>query len=159
MKRTTFRILATAMVAGVATFACKKSETGTVSPPPAGAEAPVVQASPIAAAPGARVERITVAKAVNADHSPGETATTFGRKDTVYVSMWTSNAPVGTEIAARWFGPDGKQLTEDKIVTDKAGDGYTSFHAANTKGWAPGSYRVDVLLSGAAAGSSTFTIS
>ena len=119
----------------------------------------MVQASPVAAAPGARIERITVAKAVNADHSPGETATTFGRKDTVYVSMWTSNAPVGTEIAARWFGPDGKQLTEDKIVTDKAGDGYTSFHAANTKGWAPGSYRVDVLLNGAAAGSSTFTIS
>jgi hypothetical protein len=158
MSKTTFRILAPAMVAAVATFACKKSET--VSTPPAGTEPPaVVQASPVPAAPVAHVERITIAKAVNADHSPGEAATMFGKKDTVYVSMWTSNAPVGTEITARWFGPDGKQLTEDKIVTDKAGDGYTSFHAANTRGWAPGAYRVDVLLNGAPAGSTTFTIS
>jgi hypothetical protein len=109
---------------------------------------------------GARIERITVAKAVNADHSPGEAATAFGTKDTVYVSMWTASAPVGTEITARWFGPDGKQLgTDDKVVTDKAGDGYTSFHAANTKGWTPGTYRVDILLNGAPAGSTTFTIS
>jgi hypothetical protein len=158
MNKTTFRILASVMVAAAATFACKKSET--VSTPPPGAEPPaVVQASPVPAAPVTHVERITIARAVNADHSPGEAATTFGKKDTVYVSMWTSNAPVGTEITARWFGPDGKQLTEDKIVTDKAGDGYTSFHAANTKGWAPGAYRVDVLLNGAPAGSTTFTIS
>jgi tetratricopeptide (TPR) repeat protein len=107
---------------------------------------------------GVRVERITVAKAVNADHSPGEAATAFGKEDTVYVSMWTSNTPVGTEITARWYGPDGKQLTGDKIVTDKAGSGYTSFHAADTKGWAAGAYRVDILLNGAAAGSATFTI-
>lgn len=157
MNQRTFRILAAALVAAVATFGCKKSET--VSTPPAGAEPPaVVQVSPVPAAPVAQVERITVAKAVNADHSPGQAATAFGKKDTVYVSMWTSNAPVGTEITARWFGPDGKQLTEDKIVTDKAGDGYTSFHAANTKGWAAGAYRVDVLLNGAPAGSTTFTI-
>ena len=158
MNKTRFRILASALVAAVATFACKKNET--VSTPPAGAEPPaVVQASPVPAAPVAHVERITIAKAVNADHSPGEAATTFGKKDTVYVTMWTSSAPIGTEITARWFGPDGKQLTEDKIVTDKAGDGYTSFHAANTKGWAPGAYRVDVLLNGAPVGSTVFTIS
>ncbi len=108
---------------------------------------------------GARVERITVVKAVNSDDSPGEAMTTFGPRDTVYVSMWTASAPVGTEIAARWYGPNGEQITEDKIVTDKAGDGYTSFHAANTKGWAAGQYRVDILLNGAPAGSTTFTIS
>jgi len=158
MNKTRFRILASALVAAAATFACKKGET--VSTPPAGAAPPaVVQASPVPAAPVAHVERITVAKAVNADHSPGEAATTFGKKDTVYVTMWTSSAPIGTEITARWFGPDGKQLTEDKIVTDKAGDGYTSFHAANTKGWAAGTYRVDVLLNGAPVGSTVFTIS
>jgi hypothetical protein len=73
--------------------------------------------------------------------------------------MWTAATPVGTEITARWLGPDGQQITEDKIVTDRAGDGYTSFHAANTNGWTPGTYRVEILLNGAPAGSTTFTVS
>ena len=76
-------------------------------------------------------------------------AATFGKSDTVYVSMWTANAPVGTEIKARWFGPDGKQFTEDK--SDRPpGDGYTSFHAANTQRLGSGNYRVEILLNGAA---------
>jgi hypothetical protein len=71
--------------------------------------------------------------------------------------MWSSTVR-GTKITARWFGPDGNQLTEDTIVTDEAGDGYTSFHAANTNGWAPGTYRVEILLDGALAQSVTFTV-
>jgi outer membrane usher protein FimD/PapC len=66
---------------------------------------------------------------------------------------------VGTEITARWVGPDGQQITEDKIVTDRPGDGYTSFHAANTKGWAPGTYTVEILVNGQPAGSTTFIVS
>ncbi len=137
----------------VAAVACKKKTETVALPPPA--DAPVAQVPPA----GARVERITVARAVNADDSPGEAVTTFAKGDTVYVSMWTAAAPVGTEVTARWFGPDGQQITEDKVVTDRAGDGYTSFHAANPKGWPPGTYRVDILLNGAPAGSTTFTIS
>jgi len=158
MRRTGFRLLAPAIALAFALVVggCKKTET--VAYPAPGAEAP---AAPPAAAPmaGARIERITVAKAVNSDHSPGEAAATFGKNDTVYVSMWTANTPVGTEIRARWLGPDGQQITEDKIVTDRAGDGYTSFHAANTKGWVAGTYRVEILLNGAPAGSTTFTVS
>jgi len=156
MKKQGFFLIATAVALAVSTVACQK-KVETAAYPPAGSEPPAALATAVPA--GARVERITVAKAVNADDSPGEAATAFGRADTVYVSMWTASAPVGTEIAARWFGPNGQQLNEDKIVTDKAGDGYTSFHAANVKGWAPGTYRVDILVNGAPAGSTTFTIS
>ena len=156
MKKQGLFLIASAIVLAAATVACKK-KVEVAAPAPA-SEPPVAMETAVPA--GARIERITVAKAVNADHSPGEAATAFGTKDTVYVSMWTASAPVGTEITARWFGPDGKQLgTDDKVVTDKAGDGYTSFHAANTKGWTPGTYRVDILLNGAPAGSTTFTIS
>jgi len=156
MKKQGLFLIASAIVLAAATVACKK-KVEVAAPAPA-SEPPAAMATAVPA--GARIERITVAKAVNADHSPGEAATAFGTKDTVYVSMWTASAPVGTEITARWFGPDGKQLgTDDKVVTDKAGDGYTSFHAANTKGWTPGTYRVDILLNGAPAGSTTFTIS
>lgn len=156
MKKQGFFFIAAAVSLAVATAACQK-KTETAAYPPPGSEPPMVQATAVPA--GARVERITVVKAINSDDSPGEVATTFGPNDTVYVSMWTASTPVGTEIAARWFGPNGQQLNEDKIVTDKAGDGYTSFHAANVKGWAPGTYRVDILLNGAPAGSTTFTIS
>lgn len=157
MRKTAYRLLAVAAVFVLVAVACKK-KTETAAAPAAGTESPA--AAPVAAAPaGARVERITVAKAVKSDDSPGESASTFGKNDTVYVSMWTADTPVGTEIAARWFGPDGQQITEDKIVTDRAGDGYTSFHVANTKGWAPGTYRVEILLNGAPAGSTTFVVS
>jgi hypothetical protein len=156
MRKQDLILIAGAIVLAAATAACKK-KVEVAAPAPA-SEPPVAMATAVPA--GAHIERITVAKAVNADHSPGEAATTFGTKDTVYVSMWTANAPVGTEITARWFGPTGQQMgTDDKVVTDKAGDGYTSFHAANTKGWTPGTYRVDILLNGAPAGSTTFTIS
>src|SRR5687767_14573835 len=156
MKQRVLRLLVVSLVLGIAAIGCKKKEAAMPT-----VEAPVAQPPAESAPPmgGARVERITVAKGVNTDDSPGETATTFGRSDTVYVSMWTASTPVGTEITARWFGPDGQQVTEDKIVTDRPGDGYTSFHAANVNGWAPGSYRVEILVNGAPAGSTTFTIS
>jgi hypothetical protein len=156
MKKQGFFFIAAAVSLAVATAACQK-KTETAAYPPPGSEPPMVQATAVPA--GARVERITVVKAINSDDSPGQAAMTFGPKDTVYVSMWTASTPVGTEIAARWFGPNGQQLNEDKIVTDRAGDGYTSFHAAMPKGWPPGTYRVDILLNGAPAGSTTFTIS
>jgi hypothetical protein len=156
MKRTPYRLLATAIVFAMIAVGCKK-KTETAAYPAPGTEAP---AAPPAAAPAvARVERITIAKAVNSDDSPGEAAATFGKNDTVYVSMWTADTPVGTEIVARWVGPDGAQLSENKIVTDKPGDGYTSFHAANTKGWAPGTYTVQILVNGQPAGSTTFVVS
>jgi hypothetical protein len=156
MKKYGFLGIAAAVALAAATVACKKKVETAAYPAP-GSEPAAAVATAVPA--GARIEMITVVKAVIADDSPGEAATAFGPKDTVYVSMWTASAPVGTEIAARWMDPSGKQLSEDKIVTDKAGDGYTSFHAANTKGWAPGTYRVDILLNGAPAGSTTFTIS
>jgi hypothetical protein len=152
MRRVPCWSLGAAILLVLGAGACQK-KTETVSMPPA--EQPAASAP----AAGARVERITVAKAVNADDSPGEAASTFGKNDTVYVSMWTASTPVGTEISARWLGPDGQQITEDKIVTDRAGDGYTSFHVANTNGWTPGTYRVEILLNGAPAGSTTFTVS
>ncbi|HEX9687774.1 MAG TPA: hypothetical protein VGB47_01730 [Thermoanaerobaculia bacterium] len=157
MRRTAYLPLVAAIVLAIVVPACRK-KTETAAYPAAGTEAPAAgqPASPVG---GARIERITVAKAVKTDDSPGETAASFGKNDTVYVSMWTANTPVGTEITARWYGPDGQQVTEDKIVTDRAGEGYTSFHAANTNGWSAGTYRVEILLNGAPAGSTTFTIS
>ena len=156
MKKQGFLLIAAAVALAASTVACKKKVETAAYPPP-GSEPPAAMATAVPA--GARIERITVVKAVNSDDSPGDAATSFGPKDTVYISMWTAATPVGTEITALWFGPNGQQITEDKIVTDKPGDGYTSFHAANTKGWAPGTYRVDILLNGAPAGSTTFTIS
>ena len=141
-------------VAVVAASACAKKEP---PPPPQPTPAPVVEVpTPV---PSARLERITVTKSVGADKSPGEAAASFGKKDTVYVSFWVASAPVGTELKARWSDPKGTQLTEDTIVTDKAGDGYTEFHAAKKSGWAPGTYKVDLFLNGQPAGSTTFTVS
>ncbi|MFN2384802.1 MAG: hypothetical protein ABR576_00675 [Thermoanaerobaculia bacterium] len=156
MKRASVHALLLLFAASIAAFGCrKKEETAVASPPPA----MEVTAPPAGMQGGARVERITTAKAVNADDSPGETTAAFGKADTVYLSMWTANAPVGTEIRARWIGPDGKQFNEDRIVTNKAGDGYTSFYARNRNGWAAGNYRVEILINGQPAGTAAFLVS
>jgi hypothetical protein len=137
-----------------AASACAKKEPPP--PPPAPTAMPTVEVpTPV---PAARLEKITVTKSVNADKSPGEAAAGFGKKDTVYVSFWVADAPVGTEVKARWIDPKGTQLTEDKIVTDKPGSGYSEFHAAKKSGWAAGTYKVDLLLNGQPAGSTTFTV-
>jgi hypothetical protein len=152
MKTLTRWSLPLALAAAV--FACAKKEP---PPPPEPTPAPRVEVpTPV---PVARVERIAAVKAIQADKSPGEAATTFRKKDTVYVSFWVADAPVGTELKARWTDPAGKVLTEDKIVTDKAGAGYSEFHAAKKSGWAPGTYKVEILMNGQPAGSTSFTVS
>jgi hypothetical protein len=139
-------------------FACTKKESTTTTttaqaPPPTVAAIPTVVAV-------AHVERIVVVKAVKADKSPeGGAVMTFARKDPVYVSFWVADAPVGTELKARWIDPKGNVLSEDKVVTDTPGGGYTEFHAAKKSGWAPGTYTVEILMNGQPAGSTTFTVS
>jgi hypothetical protein len=139
-------------------FACAKKESTTTTTT-AEAPAPTV-AIPTAAPAVAHVERIMVVKAVKADKSPeGGGVVTFAKKDPVYVSFWVADAPVGTELKARWIDPKGNVMTEDKIVTDTPGGGYSEFHAAKKSGWAPGTYTVEILMNGQPAGSTTFTVS
>src|SRR4030095_2977697 len=91
-------------VAAFAASACAKKEP---APPPVPTAAPVVEVpTPV---PAARLAKITVPKSVGADKSPGEAAASFGKKDTVYVSFWVANAPVGTELKARWSDPKRTQ--------------------------------------------------
>lgn len=148
-------LLALALTAAV--VACARKEAPAPPPPPAPTAAPTVEVpTPV---PAARLEKISVTKSVNADKSPGEAAASFGKKDTVYVSFWMADVPAGTEVKARWSDPSGKQLTEDKITTDKAGSGYSEFHAAKKSGWTPGTYKVDLFVNGQPAGTVNFTVS
>lgn len=152
--RTARAFFTAALVGGVLVLAaCKKKETVAAAPEPAA----YPTSAPAQTAAGAKLERLTVTRSVNADDSPGAAVASFGKGDTVYVTMWRSNIPAGAELSARWFGPDGAQITEDKLSTP-GGDGYTSFHAANTNGWAPGSYRVEILLNGQPAETVTFVL-
>ena len=167
-KSTFLHLLGGLLLCSNGAVACKKTETVTLpSPtaapvaqtppasPPSPATAPVAQNPPA----GVRVERITLAKSVNEDASPVQAETTFASGETIYVSMWTPSVPVGTVIAARWFKPDG-WVTEERIMTDRTAD-YLSFHAhpPDGNGWAPGTYRVEIIVNGASAGSTTFTVS
>jgi hypothetical protein len=155
--RTPLFLAAALTAAVVAASACAKKEAPAPPPPPAPTAMPTVEVpTPV---PAARLDKITVTKSVSADKSPGEAAASFGKKDTVYVSFWMADVPAGTEVKARWSDPSGKQLTEDKITTDKAGSGYSEFHAAKKSGWMPGTYKVDLFLNGQPAGTVNFTVS
>ncbi len=151
------RVPLLALVLTAAVVACARKEEPAPPPPPATTAAPTVEVpTPV---PAARLDKITVTKSVNADKSPGEAAASFGKKDTVYVSFWMADVPAGTEVKARWSDPSGKPLTEDKITTDKAGSGYSEFHAAKKSGLTPGTYKVDLFLNGQPAGTVNFTVS
>jgi hypothetical protein len=147
-------LVLTASLFAAVSVACAKKEPPP--PPPEPTAVPVVEVpTPV---PAAHLDKIVVSKSVQADKSPGEAAASFGKKDTVFVSFWVADAPVGTEVKARWSDPKGAQLTEDKIVTDKPGSGYSEFHAAKKSGWASGTYKVDLFLNGQPAGSTTFQV-
>ena len=146
------------LAVAAAAFACAKKESTTTTTT-AEAPVPTIAALPTAV-PAPHVERIVVVKAVKPDKSPqGDAVAAFGRKDPVYVSFWVADAPVGTELKARWTDPKGAVITEDKIVTDTPGGGYSEFHAAKKSGWAPGTYKVEILVNGQPAGETTFTVS
>jgi hypothetical protein len=135
------------IVSGVT--ACKKKE----APAP-----PAEAAAPAPAPPAFAVQSVDVGKAINADKRVTAPTTTFGRRDTIYVSVVTEGAAPSKAIAAKWTYQDGQTVKEQSEAIAPTGPAATEFHISKPKPWPVGKYKVEITVDGAPAGSKDFEI-
>ena len=136
-------------VAVIGMPACKKKE----APAP-----PAEAAAPAPAPPAFAVQGIDVGKSIGADKKVTAPATTFGRRDTIYVSVATEGAAPSTTISAKWTFQDGQVVKEQSEAIAPTGPAATEFHISKPKPWPVGKYKVEIAVDGAAAGSKEFEV-
>ncbi|MEO8139358.1 MAG: hypothetical protein ABI742_06920 [Gemmatimonadota bacterium] len=150
--RTQHSALCLLAMMSLASSACNKKEA------PAPAEQP---AAPAPAAP-LTVASVEVGKAIDATKALTGATTTFGPKDTIYVSIGTTGVGNDAVVAAKWsfVKKDGSLTTvnESSQTITTTGPSSTEFHITKATPWPKGKYRVEVTLGGAAAGSKDFDI-
>jgi hypothetical protein len=131
---------------------CKKS-----APPPPQTEA--TTPAPSAPAPAAfEVKTIEVGKGLGADRHVTNQTTTFGPRDTIYVSVLTEGAAPSKTITARWTFQTGQVVKEGTETIAPSGPAATEFHIAKKTGWPAGKYKVEILVDGSSAGTKEFEV-
>ena len=99
-----------------------------------------------------RVSDIQVGKGVGSDKKIGDQTTSFGVRDTMYVSVITDGAAKDAKIAANWTF-NGKPVSQDsQTISPTGGTTATEFHILKKTPWPKGKYTVDVSLNGVSAG-------
>jgi hypothetical protein len=129
--------------------ACKKKE----APAP-----PAEAAAPAPAPPAFAVEIIEVGKGIGADKRVTAPTATFGRRDTIYVSVATEGAAPSKAISAKWTFQDGQVVKEQSESIAPTGPAATEFHISKPKPWPVGKYKVEIAVDGAPAGSKDFEV-
>jgi hypothetical protein len=104
-----------------------------------------------------KVRDIAVGRAIGADKLVTGTAGAFGPADTIYTSVVTEGKAAGATLSARWtYQGAVLEETQQRIATD--GKAVSEFHVFNPAGWAPGEYRVEILLDGRVVGDRAFRV-
>ncbi len=152
------RLRRTAWAAGlglatIGTVSCKKKEA---PPPPAESTAPAPAPAP--AATPFSVQGIELGKSIGADKKVPSPSTTFGRHDTIYVSVATDGAAPSKTIAAKWTFQSGQTVKEQSQTIAPTGPAATEFHISKGGAWPAGKYKVEILVDGSSAGSKDFEI-
>ncbi|HUR91613.1 MAG TPA: hypothetical protein VMY38_02960 [Gemmatimonadaceae bacterium] len=123
--------------------------------------APADTAGPVAtpAATPLRVADIQLGKGIGSDKRVLTPTTSFGTRDTIYVSVTTDGAATDARLTATWMynGTQGVSET-DEMISSPGGTNVSEFHISKDSPWPTGSYRVDIKLNGASAGSRDFMI-
>jgi hypothetical protein len=104
-----------------------------------------------------KVRDIEVGKAIGTDKLVTAPGAAFGPADTIYTSVVTEGSAKRVTLSARW-SYQGALLeeTEQRIAPD--GKTVSEFHVFNPAGWAPGEYRVEILLDGRVVGDRAFRV-
>lgn len=140
----TIRILAVALVA-VGLAACKKEA------PPAPPPAPTTSApapAPTTAPAAVTMPAATLGSAIGPDKKVTRPGESFGKNDTIYVSVDTAGSGTAT-LKARWTytsGGNSVPVKEDTQAIEATGPATTEFHVSKPDGWPAGDYQVELLL-------------
>ncbi len=148
-----------ALIGCIALFGCKKNEE--TPPPPdvtTSTAAPATTDTTPAVVPF-KVTTMDLGKAVGPDQKITEAATTFGPKDTIYVSVASEGTAPSAKLEAKWTFGDKDTKVDDKTVTiTPTGPANTEFHISKPSGWPVGKYKVEVFADGNSAGTKDFEV-
>ncbi len=101
---------------------------------------------------------MSVGKAVYTDNNVTAPAESFGRKDTVFLSVVSDGVDPAVVLRARWYGPNGTLLQEGSQTVSSVGPKATAFHLDNRSGLAVGKYSVEVFVNERPSGSLRFEV-
>jgi hypothetical protein len=113
-------------------------------------------ASPVATS-RVKVRDIEVGKAIGTDKLVTAPGAAFRPADTIYTSVVTEGKASRVTLSARWTYQGALlEETAQRIAPD--GKTVSEFHVFNPAGWAPGEYRVEILLDGRVVGDRAFRV-
>lgn len=143
--------MAVLVLCTVASIGCAKKKAEE-TPPPVSTPAPEAVAFKVAG--------LELGNHIGADKKVVAPMTTFGPKDTIYVSIATEGATPNATLAAKWtFGDAGQLVNQMSETIAPTGPTATEFHITKPSGWPKGKYKVEVTLDGAPVGSKEFDVS
>jgi hypothetical protein len=134
---------------------CKKEAPPPPPPPP-----PVTQAPPPPPAPF-HVTGVQLGKGIQPDNTVQTAITTFGPKDTIYLSVTTEGMAPQAVLATRWtFGPKDVLVHEESKTVSPPSEKptRTEFHISKPSGWPAGNYKVALTVDGQPSQTQTFTV-
>jgi len=135
-------------LAAITLAGCKKqastpqTDTGTAAP----------------AATEFSVSGMEVGKQLGPDKRITNPTTTFGPRDTIYVSVATEGAAPTKTIVAKWSFQNGQVVKEATETIAPTGPAATEFHIAKASPWPIGKYKVEISVDGSPAGSKEFEV-
>lgn len=119
---------------------------------------PVQPTPPPLLSPPFTVTTLKLGKAVYTDNNVTVPVDTFGRKDTVFLSVVSDGVDPAVVLRAKWYGPMGIPVQEGSQNIASAGPKATSFHLDNHSGLAVGKYSVEVFVNDRPAGTKQFEV-
>ena len=135
---------------------CKKEEPPPPPPPPAAPTPPAPPPAPF------RVTAVQLGTGIQPDNSVQTATTTFGPKDTIYLSVTSEGMAPQATLATRWtFGPKDVLVHEESksVSPPSAVPMRTEFHISKPSPWPPGDYKVALTVDGQPSQIQTFTVS
>ncbi|MBV6523028.1 MAG: hypothetical protein MNPFHGCM_03195 [Gemmatimonadaceae bacterium] len=138
------------LVCSIALACGKKAEQATDS------------AVAVAPAPSPSVSAIALGRHLGSNNVVSDTASVFGRRDTIYVSVTVQNAAPTSALTAKWTFQTGQLVdsTSQAIARTDATNAttVTEFHISKKSAWPAGKYKVEIWLDGATVGSRDFQV-
>jgi hypothetical protein len=135
---------------------CKKEEPPPPPPPP-----PVAQTPPPPPPAPFHVTGVQLGKGIQPDNSVQTPATTFGPKDTIYLSVTSEGMAPQAMLATRWtYGPKEVLVHEESksVSPPSAKPMRTEFHISKPSGWPAGDYKVALTVDGQPSQTQTFSV-
>jgi len=137
------------------------SKEAPAPPPPA--PAPVTQAPPPPPPmPPFRVTGGELGKGIQPDNTVQAATTTFGPKDTIYLSIASEGMPQPRAVlAVNWtYGAKDTPVHQEtaNLMPPSPKPMHTEFHIAKPSGWPAGDYKVTLTVDGQPAMTKTFTV-